>query len=400
LKKDRILAVALGIALAVGFIWSQRPHPREHGAAFADPSQARQVTTMRVPTREIQVLADAVGTVRSRRQTQIAARVLAEVKEILKQPGDSVEEGDVLIVLDSRDLQARVAQAEATLRATQETLQERQTEFDRKKNLLEKEAATQREFDMAKFELAAVTARKEAADKALEEARILLGYATIRAPFEGVIYEKHADPGDLSSPGKPLLGLYDPEALRLEALVEETLLWKVQLQDQLQVKIDVLDEEITGTVSEAVPAVDPATRTGTVKIDLPKTAKVRPGMFGRARIPVSRREAVVVPRETIVERGQLELAFVVDKTLEAGGVPRARMLLVRLGPPLELHSILVGEGGGASTDAPVEVIGGLEEGQVIVASGASALREGTPLEITSGPTGDSDSEGTDAEGSR
>jgi RND family efflux transporter MFP subunit len=374
MKIDQYIAAGLGVALITGFILWERPHPKTHGVATAEPASAQKVLTAKAEKREIQVFADGVGTVRSRRQTQIAPRVLAEVREIRKGPGDSVEAGDVLIVLDSLDLQARVAQADATLRSVEEMLKEAQTEFDRKKNLLEKGAATPQEFDMARFGLSATEARREAAQKGLEEAKVQLGYTTIVAPFKGVVYEKHADPGDLANPGKPLLGIYDPEALRLEVLVDEALLWKLKVKDELQVKIDVLAEPLRGRVSEAVPAVDPTTRTGTVKIDLPPKLDLKPGLFGRARIPVSRREAILVPPGAIVKRGQLELAFTALPG-EKEGTRRAHMVLVRRGPPLEAGSLGDGE------SRLVEVSSGLDAGAEVVVSGAEDLRDRDPIEL-------------------
>ena len=366
LKIDRLVALALGVALAVAFVVSQRPRHPVLSDTFAATQERRKARVVQVRAAEVKVFAEGIGTVRSRRQTQVASRVLAEVKEIRRHPGDPVEAGEVLVILDSLDLKARAEQAEANLKASEESLREAETEYDRAKSLLQKEAVTQQQYDMASFRLAETRARRDAASKALEEARIQLGYATVAAPFKGVIYDKQADPGDLATPGKPLLGMYDPGQLRLEALVEETLLWKLKLKDELAVSIDALAKTLKGQVSEAVPAVDPSTRTGTVKIDLPLKEELRPGMFGRARIPVGTRSALVVPAAAVVRRGQLELLFVVD--MEAKPEARkVRMLLVRSAP------LAPASAAGAET---VEILSGLEPGAFVVASDADALRDG------------------------
>ncbi|MGQ9589932.1 MAG: efflux RND transporter periplasmic adaptor subunit [Planctomycetota bacterium] len=388
-RKDRIAALVLGLALAAGFVLSQRPHPRRPSRPAAEAAGERKVSTAKAEAREIQVFAESVGTVRSRRQTQIASRVLAEVKEIRKQPGDAVAAKEVLILLDSLDLRARAEQAEATLRSMEELLKEAQAEFDRVENLLNAGARTRQEYDAARFGLEATRARREAAEKALLEARIQLGYATIVAPFDGIVYEKHADPGDLAVPGKPLLGLYDPGALRLEALVEESLLWRISLKDKLRVKIDALEGTVVGEVSEAVPAVDPVTRTGTVKIDLPQGLGLRPGMFGRARIPIARRSAVVVPEAAIVRRGQLEIAFVLGPDPDAAR-RRARWKLVRIGPPLEPEAL---EPEGIVEGRLVEVLSGLAPGDEVAVSGAADLREGDLVEVAPGGAAERPGEG-------
>jgi len=368
LRLDRILALLLGALLVAGFLWSQRVRPRETAAVEAEGKPIRAETAA-VERTEIQVISEAVGTVRSRRQTEIAARVLADVQEIRRQPGDEVAAGEVLIVLESRDLKARVEQAQASLKARQEALGEARTEFERTKNLFAKQASTQQELDIARFRLAGAEAQEAAAGKALEEAQVMLGYATIAAPFKGLIFEKRADPGDLASPGKPLLGLFDPTQLRLETLIEERLLWTLKLKASLEVSIDALGKSVTGQVSEIVPAVDPSTRTGTVKIDLPESSGARPGMFGRARVPVAMRPAVVVPRSAVVRRGQLEMVFVVAD--EPRG-KRARLRLVRTGEEI-----------GEATARKVEILSGLDAkgaGVKVIVSGAEGLRDRDPVE--------------------
>jgi len=376
LRIDRL--VALAVALALGFLFVLSERPRQHRPAAAEPLSRRAVQTVRVVKEKLRIHAEAVGTVRSRRQTQIASRVLAEVNEVKRQPGDEVQAGETLVILDSRDLEARMAQAEANLKSAGESLKEAQTEFERAKNLLKKEAITQQAYDLASFRLADTAARREAGQKALEEARILLGYATITAPFKGVLFEKHADPGDLAVPGDPLLGLYDPGQLRLEALVEEAILWKLKVRDSLRVSIEALAGTIQGQVSEAVPAVDPATRTGTVKIDLPAELNLKPGMFGRAQVPVGERDALTVPAGTVVRRGQLEMVFAV---IPGAGGPQARLKIVRTGqrPPA-----------GTPGSDRVEILSGVEAGEELVSGGAKDLRDGDPIAP----------EGGGAEGSR
>lgn len=367
LRPNQWVALALGLLLAVGFVFSQRPRPRNEQQAEAARPPMRRLKARRVHELEIDVLSEGVGTVRSRRQTQISARVLAEIKEVRKNPGDPVEAGETLVVLDSLELKARVEQAEANVAALDENLKEANTELARKSKLLEQQAATQQEHDLARFQLSSLTARRLAAQKALEEAKIQLGYATVNAPFAGVLYEKSADPGDLATPGKPLLGLYDPGQLRLEALLEEELLWKVKLKDVLRVKIDALPGEIQGVASETVPAVDPTTRTGLIKIDLPPAVNVRPGMFGRARVIAARRKALVVPGAALVRRGQLELVFTARAGAD-GKAMLARMTLVRSGLKLP------------GDESRIEVLSGLDAGELVLVEDAAGLRDGDPVD--------------------
>ncbi len=371
---ERWAAVLAGVLLIGGFLVSQRSHPpaaRPAGGPAAPPIKARVATSRKVG---IPILVEAVGTVRSRHLTIISSRLVAQVERLLKQPGDAVKAGEPLVVLDSRDLKARAAQAEAALRGLEERLKNLHTELERTKNLFAKEAATQQDLDASTSRLAEAAAQREAAEKALEEVRIQLDHAVITAPFEGLVFEKHVDPGDLAAPGKPLLGIYDPTRLRLEALVEERLLWRLKPRDMLEVSIDAPGRSVTGEVSEIVPAVDPITRTGTVKIDLPSDPDLQPGMFGRARVPAGNREAIVVPAAAVQRRGQLEVVFAV--AAEAGKPALAGMRLVRSGENV------VSPG---AEERLVEVLSGLDAGVEVILSPPPDLRDGTPLDLEGEP---------------
>ncbi len=359
----RLIPLAAIAVLAWLVIRSERARPPKPAAPAARPPARVTLAASRMV--DVPVVTEGIGTVRSRRQTQIASRVLAEIREILHQPGDAVEAGAPLVLLDSRDLETRVAEAEANLRAREHALHEAEIELGRAKGLVPSGAASEQQLDAATFRQKAALAEKEAAEKALERTRIELGYTSISAPFAGYVFEKLADAGDLAQPGKPILGLYDPKVLRLEAAVEEGLLYAVKVGDKVDVAIDALGKTVAGTVSEAIPAIDPSSRTGVVKVDLAQDASLRPGMFGRARIPFATRRAVVVPRAAVVQRGQLDLVFEVR-----AGERIARMRIVRLGAP-------VGE------DA-VEVQSGLAGTERVVTDGAEQLRDGDAVLVGEG----------------
>ena len=115
----------------------------------------------------------------------------------------------------------------------------------------------------------------------------------------------------LATPGKPLLEMEDSTALRLEADVPEAVVGKLKLNDRLPVRISALEKELEGVVSEIAPAADPNSRTFLVKLDLPATAGLRAGQFGRVAMPVGETSALRVPAAALVQRGQMELVFVI-----------------------------------------------------------------------------------------
>ncbi|RMF25830.1 MAG: efflux RND transporter periplasmic adaptor subunit, partial [Deltaproteobacteria bacterium] len=219
-------------------------------------------------------------------------------------------------------------------------------------NLLERQAVTQRQYDE-------VEARFRVAQAAVAEAETMFGYATITAPFDGVVVRKAADVGDLASPGKPLLVLEDPSALQVKAHVSEALISRVRIGDRLSVGAGNLDHPVEAAVSEIAPAADPASRTFLVKLDLSDPAGLRSGQFVRVGVPVGTVTAPHVPLSAVVRRGQLEMVFVA----EAG---RAHMRLVKTGKV---------------TGDQVEILAGLEGDERVVVDGAAALADNQPIVI-------------------
>ena len=293
----------------------------------------------RVATEEV------VGTVRAQLRSVIEAKVSGRIDKMLVVPGQTVKAGELLAQLDAREIQARLDQALAV---------RQQTESDLKRltALLEQKTVTQADFD-------GVQARSRVAQAAVTEVETMLGYSKVLAPFDGVITRKSADVGDLAAPGKTLLEMEDPRALRLEADVPEAVIGNIALGDKLPVRIAALQAELAGVVSEVSPAADPNSRTSLVKLDLPLTPGLRAGQFGRVSAPVGETTALRVPVSAVVQRGQMELLFVAVNQ-------RAQLRLVKTGQR-------VGD--------EVEIVSGLSAGESIVVEGGGNLVDGQPVTL-------------------
>jgi len=293
----------------------------------------------RVATEEV------VGTVRAKLRSVIEAKVSGKLEQMLVVPGQQVKAGELLVVIDAREVQARYDQAVA-LR------QPAESDLKRLTSLFEQKILSQAEFDNAQ-------AKARVAVAAVTEAETMLGYIKVAAPFAGVITRKRADVGDLATPGKPLLELEDSRALRLEADVPEAVVGKLTLGDKLPVRIAALETNLEGTISEIAPAADSASRTFLVKLDLPNGPGLRAGQFGRVAMPVGETSALRVSSATIVQRGQMEIVFVVRDG-------KAQLRLVKSGKHI----------GGE-----VELVSGVEAGEKIVTEGAATLIDGQPLTV-------------------
>ncbi len=258
-------------------------HKRESVAAASLPAASVQVATVEKKART--ATEEVMGTVRAKLRATLEAKVSGRIERMLAIPGQTVAAGELLVQLDAREIQAKLDQALAVR-------QQAESDLKRFTALFEARSLTQAEFDNAR-------ARANVARAAVSEAETMLGYTKVTAPFAGVVTRKHADVGDLATPGRPLLEMEDSTVLRLEADVPEAVVGKLKLGDKLPVRISTLETELDGIVSEIAPAADPNSRTFLVKLDLPGTPSLRAGQFGRVAMPVGETSALRVPASAV-----------------------------------------------------------------------------------------------------
>ncbi len=334
-------AILLGVGISLALVGCG--HKTERAAVPPLPTATVRVQTVeskkRVATEEI------VGTVRAKLRSVIEAKVSGRIEQMLVVPGQQVKAGEVLAVIDAREVRARYDQALA-LR------QQAEADLKRLSSLLEQKILSQAEFDNAQ-------AKARVAIAGVTEAETMLDYTKVTAPFTGVITRKHADVGDLAAPGKPLLDMEDSRALRLEADVPEAVVGKLTLGDKLPVRIAALETELEGVISEIAPAADSGSRTFLVKLDLPPQPGLRAGQFGRVAMPVGETTALRVPASAVVQRGQMEMVFVVSDN-------KAQLRLVKTGKRI---------------GAEVELVSGVSAGEKVVIQNAAGLMDGQPVSM-------------------
>jgi len=294
----------------------------------------------------------ASGEVASARHTAVASRVLARIEDVRVRADSAVEEGDALVVLDARDLRARVGEAEEALRSSEARLELAEREHARAEELVRTGVAAQRRLDEATSELRSARADVAGRREALEEARTAASFAEIRSPVSGRVVDRLAEPGDTAVPGRPLLRIYDPTLLRVEAPVRESLAVGLRVGDLLRVDVPALGEPVEGRIDEIVPFAERGARTLLVKVSLPRTdARLFAGMFSRVAIPAGERRRLLIPEAAVARVGQLEFVTLVGE----GGAPERR--LVTTGEP--------------ARDGNVEVLSGLQPGDTVrLAEGA------------------------------
>lgn len=317
--------------------------PPEKSPASPAALPAATVSTQAVARKARVATEEVVGTVRPKLSASLEAKVSGRVAQLLVVPGQAVTNGQLLLRLEAAEINSRLDQANAAR-------EQAERDWNRLAKLFEQNASTRSELDAAET-------RFRVAKGAVAEAQAMMSYCDVAAPFAGVITRKLADVGDLAMPGKPLLQMENPAALRLETDVPEALMANLKLGDQLAVQVATVSGGLEGTVAELSPTADPNSRTFLAKLDLPNNPGLRSGQFGRVAVPVGEVSSIRVPASAVVQRGQMELVFIA-----ANG--HAQLRLVKAGSR-------VGD--------EVEVVSGLEAGEVIVARGAAELADGQPL---------------------
>lgn len=286
---------------------------------------------------------EVVATVNSKLRSVIESKVSGRIDKMLVNPGQQVKAGELLVQLDVREIRAKLDQAIPVREQAEKDLK-------RFTDLLAKRVITQQEFEAAE-------SKARVARAAVIEAETMLGYAKVTAPFDGIITRKLADVGDLASPGKPLVEMEDPAALRLEAAVPEAIIDRVSLGSKLMVRIG--SNELEGVVREMSPTADPNSRTLLVKLDLPATPGLRTGQFGRVAVPVAETSVLRVPASAVLRRGQMELVFIRNGN-------HAQLRIVKTGKPI------AGE---------IEIVSGVSAGEEVITEGAADLVDGQPIEV-------------------
>lgn len=344
---------------------------------------------------------EAVGTVRAKNSSVVAAKIMGNITALHVREGDVVRAGQVLVEIENRDAGIQLQKTRAGVREAQDSLEEverniraaesaraaalanerlAKATFGRYQMLFERRSVSPQEFDENRARYEVAKAESERADRMLQvvkarrsqvqaridqakadvaNAQVYAGYSRLAAPIAGVVVSKQADVGSMAMPGTPLLTIENSSHYQLEASVEESQLTKIGLHDRARVVIEAVGAaEVEGTVEEIVPAADPASRSYIVKVGLPNVsgAQFRSGLYGKARFITGQRKVLAIPQVAIVQQGQLTGAFVVDQS----GVARLRLIKT-----------------GTNFGDRLEVLSGLTEGEQIVSEGVKAIRDGT-----------------------
>lgn len=293
------------------------------------------------------------GVVEALRQTVLAAQVSGAVVQLDVKAGDRVREGQLLLRIDARAAEQVSAASDAQVRAARAAQEVATKEFERQQQLHAERFISAAALDRARAEYQSALAQAQAQAAQAGAARTQSGFYVVRAPYGGVVSEVAVTLGDMALPGRALVTLHDPAALRVAASVPQSAAAGVSAQpDAVRAELPTLppaERLQTPRRVQVLPAADAATHTLTVRAELaPGLAGLVPGQFARLWLPAPAGAAAGgawIPRQAVVRRAEMTGVYVLD----AAG--RALLRQVRLG---------------RSQGGDVEVLAGIAVGERVV----------------------------------
>lgn len=340
MKLPPLLVSTAALALFVG---CSRHETAPAGGVALPPAR---IQTALVRFESVPVLTEITGTVRPLRRATLAAKLMGAIEELPVTLGQPVRVGDLLVKISAGEISARLAQAQAQL-------DQAKRDLARERDLLPKNASTP---DLVRN----LETRVTLSEAMVREAETMLGYAVVRAPFDGLIARKFVEAGDLASPGVPLLEIEGAGAFQVEAGIPDSLAGALQPGANMEITITSASATFTAPLAELSSATDANAHTVTAKFTVPAGVVVRSGQFARVQVPGAPVRVLLAPVAAVSRLGQMERVFVV------GADNRAGLRLVKTG---------------AVRGDRIEILAGLDDGERVVLNPSASLREEQPLEI-------------------
>jgi RND family efflux transporter MFP subunit len=331
----RLTALALaGLLAACG----DAPAPE----ASAPP--ATVLKTAAIELRDIELTTSAEAVVEAVRQSTVSAQIAGRIVALNFDVGDFVKQGAVIARIDERAVAQAAEASEAQVREAQAALANARANYERSRQLLAQKFISQAALDQAESNYKAAQARVSALLAGAGAAATERSFATIVAPYSGVVSARHVELGEMATPGRPLMTGFDPSTLRVVATVPQAQVAAIRALGKAKIEVPSLGRWVDVTRMTLVPAADPRTHTTRIRLDLPADVRgVVPGVYARAHFVVGSAPKLLVPRAAVVRRSEVTAVYVVD------GEGHARLRQIRLGD--------------AGDEASIEVLAGLQPGE-------------------------------------
>ena len=323
-RKILIVAVGLGVAaLAAGGLLNAQGKGAPQGDS---PVIAERANTAEVQMRAVADVYAADAVIEAVRQATVSAQIAGTVTQFFVDAGDRVKRGQLLARIDTRETDAQVAAQRANVAQAEAALVQARLNFDRTQSLVKQNFLSQSALDKADADLKTAQAAVDAARAGNTQAVTARSFAEVRSPIDGVVTRRLMELGELAAPGKPILDVHDPAALRAVGSVPQFALSAVAHAERANVLLPTLNQTIAATRVTVLPAADARLLSTQVRADLPGTlpAGVVPGTAAKILLPTGKAEKLVMPKEALIRRGELIAAYVIG----TDGKPQLRQIRV------------------------------------------------------------------------
>ncbi|RIX44620.1 MAG: efflux RND transporter periplasmic adaptor subunit [Rhodocyclales bacterium GT-UBC] len=299
-------------------------------AVSAHATEALPTTVVRVHAVDLSFPAESL--VEAVQQATVGAQVAGRVLEVKADAGQRVKKGELLMRIDGRE-------AEEAMRAAEAQYANAKVSFERTRSLVAQKFMSPAALDKARADFDAASANRAAAGAGQSHASIL-------APISGIVARRHAEMGDMATPGKPLFTIYEPGSLRVTASVPQYRLKEMRGVKAARVEFPELGKWVDAQSVNVLPTADASTHVSQVRVALPAVPDATPGMFARVHFVIGQAEKLTVPASAVLRRGEVAAVYV----QAADG--RLSLRQLRLGER-------VGQG-------EIEVLAGLASGERVV----------------------------------
>lgn len=318
-----------------------------------------QASVITVEKASLALVATSPGNVIAQQQAMISSRLMGFLREINVQEGQRVAVGQKLFAVDPTDIQGQMAMARAGLSQAEAALGDAKNDFERFGALYKEQAIPKMQWDKIRLQYQMTQQQVSMARAGFDTASAQMKYATVTAPFAGVITQKMANAGAMAAPGQPVLMLENTDRLQVQTSVAGDVYAQLKLGTAVAIQAQGQGSDIEGKVANLVPSADPVTHSHLVKIDLPRDAGLRSGSFVQVAFTLGQREGVRVPASAVLTRAGITGVFVVD----AQGLASYRMVRT-----------------GSASAGQLEILAGLNPGERVVITSATALQNGDKVQ--------------------
>lgn len=324
------------------------------------------VSAVDVEIGTIEKKASYTGTMHGVQEAMVIAKLPNQVIDVRVKPGDKVSKGQLLILLDSRDVDGQLGAAQAQAEQARAALNNAEKMYNRMNDLYKEGAVSQQQYDQAAMGYDVARASLQQAESAVQAAASQAEYARLTSPINGTVGIVYLSEGDTANPSSPAAVVSQLSTLELAVSVNENDIAYLTEACEVEVVVDAVSSEaFKGIVAEVAPVADLRSKCYPVKIHINNAQrKLKSGMFARVKLPAAHKDdALIIPASAVVEKGVGRMAYLLNDDSTVTEV--------------EVETGIIGE-------ENIEILKGLKAGDKVISKGASLLHDRDIVKIVDG----------------